>query len=144
MSETWLLLGAPGVGKSTFSYHLKQHCSHFSQFSVRLYTEQLLQKDCELGKFLRENHIVKPKSYMPNEVVEQIFGDFLRNIHRSDFLLIEGFPINRDQFEGMLRQLSSCDRKINGVLMLTDRYERILGRIKQRKVFIGDIRFRIF
>lgn len=137
MGESWLLLGAPGVGKSTFSYNLKAKCSNVKQFSVRLHTENILSKRNELGRYLIENNIVQPKKHMPNPVVELIFSDYLDSVNESDFLLIEGFPINDEQFYGMLRQLQSHNRVVDGILILEDSYEAILERIKKRRVCIA-------
>ena len=137
MSESWLLLGAPGVGKSTFSFELKNSCENVNRFSVRLHTEKILEKKNELARFLIDNQIVQPKKHMPDFVVEQIFEDFLQSVGESDFLLIEGFPINDAQFRGMMRQLKKYNRKIDGVLILEDSYDAILNRIVNRRVCIA-------
>ena len=134
MSETWLLLGAPGVGKSTFSHMLRERCTNLRQFSVRLFTACLLAGDSELGNYLREHEIVKPKVHMPDEVVEQVFAEFLKTVSDSHFLLIEGYPINHTQFLGMMRQLEGVGRGIDGVLILTDTYERIRSRVENRRI----------
>lgn len=134
MNESWLLLGAPGVGKSTFSYKLKKKCCHLKQFSVRLHTEKVLEKGNDLARYLIENQCVQPQRHMPDFVVEQIFADFLSDIGESDFLLIEGYPINDEQFRGVLHQLEVYQRKIDGVLILEDSYDEIVKRIKNRRV----------
>ena len=134
MGESWLLLGAPGVGKSTFSYNLKKQARSIKQFSVRLYTEKVLEKKNELANYLIENHIVQPKKYMPDDVVERIFADFLSTTQKTDFLLIEGYPINDEQFKGLIYQLKQYERTINGILILEDFYDDILMRIKNRQV----------
>jgi len=134
MGESWLLLGAPGVGKSTFSFELKQRVQNLKLFSVRLYTYQLLERDCPLGRYLRENNLVKPKVYMPDKIVEEIFCSFLEECLQDDFLLIEGFPTNKAQFEGMIRQLTRADRAVDGVLVLEDSLEHIQERVKKRRI----------
>ena len=134
MNESWLLLGAPGVGKSTFSFKLKNSCECVKRFSVRLHTEKIFEKNNALARYLIDNQIVQPKKHMPDFVVEQIFEDYLQSVGESDFLLIEGFPINDIQFQGMMRQLKKHNRRIEGVLILEDSYDAILERIINRRV----------
>lgn len=134
MNETWLLLGAPGVGKSTFSHSLRQRCANLQQFSVRLFTARLLEEDSELGHYLRDHEIVKPRVHMPDAVVEQIFAEFLKTVSERHFLIIEGYPINHVQFLGMLRQLANAGRRIEGILILVDAYERIRSRVESRRI----------
>ena len=122
------------MGKSTFSFELKNSCECVNRFSVRLHTEKILEKKNALARYLNDNQIVQPKKHMPDFVVEQIFEDFLQSVGESDFLLIEGFPINDAQFRGMMRQLKNYNRKIDGVLILEDSYDAILKRIVNRRV----------
>ena len=134
MGNTVILLGMPGVGKSTVLHRLKSSNVHFRQFSVRLFTMQLLQGDSELGRYLRENNIVRPKAFMPDSVVEQIFAEFLKSLDAGDFLVIEGFPINHVQFHGMKRQLDRAGRQLDRVIVLDDEPDSILARIALRRV----------
>lgn len=134
MNKTVILLGAPAVGKSTFSYRLRQQLPQMQQFSVRLFTQKLIESDTALGKYLRENNIARPKEYMPDPVVEQIFSAFLDTIAPDAFLLIEGFPINREQYYGMERQLSRVGRSVDAVFVLDDDMELIRRRHNARMV----------
>lgn len=95
---------------------------------------QLLQGDSELGRYLRENNIVRPKAFMPDSVVEQIFAEFLKSLDAGDFLVIEGFPINHVQFHGMKRQLDRAGRQLDRVIVLDDEPDSILARIALRRV----------
>lgn len=134
MNKTVILLGAPAVGKSTFSYRLRQQLPQMQQFSVRLFTQQLMESDTALGIYLRENRIARPKEYMPDQVVEQIFSAFLDAIPPDAFLLIEGFPINREQYYGMERQLGRVGRSADAVFVLNDDMEQIRRRHSTRMI----------
>lgn len=132
MSDTVIVLGMPGVGKSTILYRLRG--LHFRQFSVRLFTQQLLRGDSELGRYLRENNIVRPRAFMPDSVVERIFAEFLKGVDAEDFLVIEGFPINHAQYLGMERQLEKVGRTLDRVIVLRDETENIRVRIAKRRI----------
>ena len=137
MNKTVLLLGLPAVGKSTFSSRLKQQLPEMRQFSVRLFTQQLMKTDTPLGRYLLENNIARPKEYMPDPVVEQIFAAFLDTVAQNAFLLIEGFPINREQYYGMERQLLRVGRTLDAVFVLEDDMDLIRHRQSNRKVCLA-------
>lgn len=134
MGDTIILLGMPCVGKSTFSYSLKQKMPDIRQFSVRLFTQQLMNDKTPLGLYLMEKQLVRPKEYMPDDVVEEVFSTFLKTVSLDQFLLIEGYPINETQFFGMKRQLARVRRSVAGVFILEDNLDRIWQRLQRRKI----------
>ena len=132
--ETWLLIGAPAAGKSTFSYKLKTMSSGFKQFSVRLHIQKLINEGSELGQLIVNNKYLEKKEFIPDSIVGRIFDDFVGRITDNDFLLIEGFPINDNQFDLMVEALEKRNRKVNGMIVVEAALNVLEERIRMRKV----------
>jgi adenylate kinase family enzyme len=134
MNRTAIVLGIPGVGKSTVLYKLKGMYPKLQQFSVRLFTLQLMEGNSELGRYLRDNNIVQPGKYMPDHIVEQIFAEYMKHVLPDDLLIIEGFPVNEEQYYGMCRQFQKTNRSVDAVIVLEDDIESIQQRRKKRRI----------
>lgn len=134
MGQTWLLIGAPAAGKSTFSYNLKSRCKGIKQFSVRLHTQKLILEHDSLGQFIEKKGYIEKKEFIPDSVVGEVFDDFVKRLSDDDFLLIEGFPINNNQFRFMTDSLDYVKRKVDGIIIVQTDVNVLKERILLRKV----------
>lgn len=133
MSKTILLLGPPGVGKSTVTLLLKGAIKEkFMQFSVRCSVDRHIISGDDLGKRLKQHYY--DNALLPDDLVEEVFADFLTFVSEDSILLIEGFPISEVQYTCMLRQLQAVRRTVDQVIVLTGERETLEWRVKNRLV----------
>lgn len=132
--KTILLLGPPGAGKSTLSFRMRKEWENMKQFSVRVYGKKILEMNNSLSKLLKEDAKNNKNMYMPDWLVLEIFANFLLSINPDDFLVIEGFPINREQNQGMLAKLNKISRKIDGIIILDEAEEVLFKRVGARRI----------
>lgn len=127
-----ILLGAPGSGKSSVLCELREKGIPVNSFSIRVYTQMLQKRNDKLAEEI--NRVAIPNKLMPIEVVEKILNVFLEQVKKEDFLVFEGFPINREQADLAKKVLLNGNRDIDAVIYLKAEKNVTEKRILQRKV----------
>lgn len=130
-APTVVIIGPPGVGKSTVSRALHE-LAQFRAFAVRLHYEAQLRARTALALRIRDA-LTAGARMIPDALVVDLFTDFIAGMPNTDPLLLEGFPINRAQARGAARVLASCGRRLDCLVHLDgDEWvlrQRVLARV---------------
>ena len=121
-----ILLGPPGSGKGTQSYHLAKKFSlnHLSTGDIlrsEIVSGSKLGK--EASRFMNEGNLV------PDEVIIEMVSQKLSVI---DSVLLDGFPRTLNQAKALDKELLNLSKTINHVLYFDVPSEELIQRLSQR------------
>lgn len=124
-----VFLGAPGAGKGT---QAERACRDHGL--VHLSTGDLLRAAVEAGtpSGVDAKGSMDKGELVPDEVV---FGVLFEKLDEGiDAFLLDGFPRNQAQAEGLDERLGQAGKPLDGVIELDVPYQVIVGRITGRRV----------
>ncbi len=133
MTDIYLLLGAPGSGKTTqgaiLSEHLKlQHISWGKLLRSKRFKEQFPK---EYSQIINESLNNKTKSTLIAEAIEDKLRRFLLR-QKSGGIVIDGFPRRKVEADRMIEIVKRYNLKIKAVIKINTSLEPIIYRLKNR------------
>lgn len=147
MKKVFLLIGAPGSGKTTdASIVAKRHSDHIVHYSTGDMLREEVAKESELGKTI-ESFIAKG-ALVPLDIILDTIMVSIKNAP-ADVVLIDGYPRSVEQmieFDKILKE----EEEISLVSVIevnvseeTAR-ERVVGRIAESEVVRADDSMEVF
>ena len=121
-----VVVGAPGVGKGTYSEMLSEK-HKIPQISTGEILRNEIKRETEIGKKVKE--IMNAGGFAPDEMVIQIVRNRLEEDDCKNGFLLDGFPRTVPQAES-LEKFKKIDRVLNFVASI----ETIMGRLSGRRV----------
>lgn len=126
-----IMLGAPGAGKGTIATEMtkKYNLPHVS--TGDLFRENI-KKETELGK-LAKSYIEKG-ALVPNEVTINMLLDRISKDDCKNGFILDGFPRNEAQANGLKDALAKKNDKIDLVILVEADDDKIIKRLAGRRV----------
>ena len=126
-----VLLGPPGAGKGTLSEYLveKYDCAHISTGDI---FREHRQKQTDFGKLLAS--YMDKGLFVPDEIVLEIIGDYLKNKVGKRSFIFDGFPRSVAQAEALEKLLAEMEINLDGVVNLEVDTDLLVNRLVQRRV----------
>ena len=126
-----IMLGAPGAGKGTIATEMtkKYNLPHVS--TGDLFRENI-KKETELGK-LAKSYIEKG-ALVPDEVTINMLLDRISKDDCKNGFILDGFPRNEAQANGLKDALSKKNDKIDLVILVEADDDKIIKRLAGRRV----------
>lgn len=126
-----IMLGVPGAGKGTISkeLHEKYNLPHISTGDI---FRENIKNNTELGK-LTKSYIDTGK-LVPDDVTINIVVDRLKREDCKDGFILDGFPRNIIQADGLKKALSDNNKKIDVVILVDGDIDKIIKRLSGRRV----------
>jgi len=126
-----LLLGAPGVGKSTHSAKITNHFS-IPAIATGDILRDNLKRETELGKKAKE--FIEAGELVPDELVIALIKDRFTEDDTKNGYLLDGFPRTIAQAEELDDYLAQEGSGLDYVLYLNAPKEILVNRIAGRRV----------
>ena len=126
-----IMLGAPGAGKGTISTRLneKYKIPHISTGDI---FRENIKNGTELGK-LAKSYIDSGK-LVPDEVTTNLIINRIENDDCRDGYILDGFPRNLAQADGLKNALLEKSKKIDYVIYIYADEDKIVDRLSGRRV----------
>ena len=126
-----IMLGAPGAGKGTISTRLneKYKIPHISTGDI---FRENIKNGTELGK-LAKSYIDRGK-LVPDEVTTNLIINRIENDDCRDGYILDGFPRNLAQADGLKNALLEKSKKIDYVIYIYADEDKIVDRLSGRRV----------
>ena len=126
-----IMLGAPGAGKGTLATEIKKKYNLPHVSTGDLFRENI-KNETELGK-LAKSYIEKG-ALVPDEVtINMLLSRIDKDDCKNGFIL-DGFPRNLNQADGLKEALKNKNSKINLVILVEASDEKIIKRLAGRRV----------
>ena len=126
-----IMLGAPGAGKGTIASQMKERYNlpHISTGDI---FRKNIKNNTELGK-LAKSYIDKGE-LVPDDVTINMTIDKLSEDDCKDGFILDGFPRNIKQAEGLDEVFNNSGRKIDLVILVDATDKQISDRLSGRRV----------
>ena len=126
-----IMLGAPGAGKGTISTRLneKYKLPHISTGDI---FRENIKNETELGK-LAKNYIDNGQ-LVPDSITINLISDRLDKNDCQNGYILDGFPRNIIQAEGLRQSLSEKSKNIDYVIYIYADEDKIIDRLSGRRV----------
>jgi len=124
-----ILLGPPGAGKGTQAKLLEEKLG-LKQLSSGDMLRAAVSRGTAVGQ--------KAKSYMdagklvPNQVVVDVVFESIDALSSSNGIILDGFPRTVEQAEALDKKLAEKNARIDGVIVIKVRDEKLVERIAGR------------
>lgn len=116
LTDTYILLGSAGSGKSTQAELLKSSL-HLAHIDIGSELRAVAAHDTKLGQ--RVNEIINVKhEFVPDDVVFAVLVDAVRSVPETVGLLIDGIPRRESQIQKVLDVLEESSRTLNKVIFI--------------------------
>ncbi len=122
-----IILGPPGSGKGTQSQFLKEQYKLKHLSTGDLFRDEIM-KQSSIGK--KAQAYVDKGQYVPDEIINQIISNTLKNI-KHDFIL-DGYPRTISQAKWLDKVLASLKETISVILYLDINEETVIKRLSSR------------
>jgi adenylate kinase len=129
-SDTYILLGSAGSGKSTQAELLKSSL-HLAHIDIGAELRAVAAHDTALGRQVNEYINIKHE-FAPDSVVFSVLVDAVHSVPASVGLLIDGIPRRESQIKKVLELLKETGRDLNKVIFLDVPEEISVERISRR------------
>ena len=129
-----ILLGPPGSGKGTQAERLKSNFG-IPHISTGDMLREALRDGTELG--LKAAGFMRSGKLVPDELVVEMVGERLSRDDCSEGFILDGFPRNIPQTEGLEKLLGGSEEAIGCVISLDVDEDIIVDRISSRRVCEG-------
>ena len=126
-----IMLGAPGAGKGTLASEMTKKYSLPHVSTGDLFRENI-KHETELGK-LAKSYIEKG-ALVPDEVTINMLLDRIQKDDCKKGFILDGFPRNEAQADGLKEALSKKGDKIDLVILVEAEDEKIVKRLAGRRV----------
>ena len=126
-----IMLGAPGAGKGTISTRLNENFNlpHISTGDI---FRENIKNETELGK-LAKSYIDSGK-LVPDEVTTNLILNRIEKDDCKNGYILDGFPRNLVQAEGLEKSLLNNSKKIDYVIYVFADENKIVDRLTGRRV----------
>ncbi len=147
MKKLFLIIGAPGSGKTTDAELIAKRDKNITHYSTGDMFRAEVASGSERGKLI-ESYISKGNLVPIDIVIKTIIGAIKKA--PTDIILIDGYPRSKEQMEELDKILSNDDevRLINVIQVVVSEEvakERILGREREDdSVEVFNNRMRVF
>lgn len=130
LTDTYILLGSAGSGKSTQAELLKSSL-HLAHIDIGSELRAVAAHDTKLGQ--RVNEIINVKhEFVPDDVVFAVLVDAVRSVPETVGLLIDGIPRRESQIQKVLDVLEESSRTLNKVIFIDVPAAVSVDRISKR------------
>lgn len=129
-TDTYILLGSAGSGKSTQAELLKSSL-HLVHIDIGSELRAVAAHDTDLGRRVNEFINVKHE-FAPDDVVFAVLVDAVRSVPESVGLLIDGIPRRESQIQKVLDVLKESGRTLNSVIFIDVPATVSVDRISKR------------
>ncbi len=130
--QTFIFLGAPGVGKGTMAEAICAD-SGLLQLSTGQVLRDEIAKGTDLGNTVKE--CVEKGEYAPDKIVVQIVANYIKdNMETAKGVILDGFPRTLNQAECLSTTLGELELDLTGTILLEAGEETILGRLTGRRM----------
>jgi len=126
-----ILLGPPGSGKGTQAEKLRSHFG-IPHISTGDMLREALRDGTELG--LKAASFMRSGKLVPDELVVEMVGERLGRGDCSGGFILDGFPRNIPQAEGLEELLEGSGEAIDSVISLDVPEDVIVDRLSSRRV----------
>lgn len=126
-----VFLGAPGAGKGTQSKKITEKAG-IPQLSTGDMLRAAVKEGTEVGQ--KADEFIKSGSLVPDEVMVGIIKDRLAADDCKKGFILDGFPRTIAQAEALDKMLSELDIKLDTVLFLGIKQEKLVDRLVGRRV----------
>ncbi|MCR8696150.1 MULTISPECIES: adenylate kinase [Campylobacter] len=132
MKKLFLIIGAPGSGKTTDASIIAKNDTKFSHYSTGDLLRAEVASGSDLGRLI--DSFISKGNLVPLDVVVNTIISAIKSSH-TDYILIDGYPRSVEQMMELDKVLSnSSDVKLSGVIEVDVSEqvarERVLGRAR--------------
>lgn len=132
MKKLFLIIGAPGSGKTTDASIIAKNDAKFSHYSTGDLLRAEVASGSDLGRLI--DSFISKGNLVPLDVVVNTIISAIKSSH-TDYILIDGYPRSVEQMMELDKVLSnSNDVKLSGVIEVDVSEqvarERVLGRAR--------------
>ncbi len=132
MKKLFLIIGAPGSGKTTDASMIAANDDKFAHYSTGDLLRAEVASGSELGKLI--DSFISKGNLVPLEVVVNTIISAIRSSDKN-YILIDGYPRSEEQMRELDRVLASqSEVKLDGVIEVDVSEEvarnRVLGRAR--------------
>ncbi|KAL8433528.1 hypothetical protein ACSSS7_003819 [Eimeria intestinalis] len=127
----YVFIGAPGSGKGTQSFNLRQsHC--YCHISTGDMLRDAVAAGTELGK--KAKGIMAAGQLVPDDLVLDLLAERIRSPECSRGFILDGYPRNDSQATALQKLLASQKQKLDGVIFFDTPEETLIQRVSGRRV----------
>lgn len=146
MIKLFLIIGAPGSGKTTDANLISKKHKNMIHYSTGDMLREEVKKDSELGKKIN-SFIVKGNLVPLKIIIDTII--FAIHQHKDSVILIDGYPRSVEQMRALYQILKTeKDIKLSSVIEVrvteTTARNRVIGRISEANTTREDDNIAIF
>lgn len=126
-----IMLGAPGAGKGTIASQMKERYNlpHISTGDI---FRENIKNNTELGKMAKS--YIDKGALVPDEVTTDITVDRISKDDCKDGFILDGFPRNFNQAQGLDEAFTKLGKKIDLVILVDATDKQITERLSGRRV----------
>ena len=126
-----ILFGPPGAGKGTQAKYLVKKLNSF-QISTGDMLRNEIQNDTEIGKMIIND--MNEGKFISDEIVNKLIKNVVQDPQKKNKLIFDGYPRSLSQAKNLDILLEHSKQKIDFIFFLNVDKEKIITRIKKRKV----------
>lgn len=124
-----VLVGPPGAGKGTQARRIADKYGIPQLSTGDMFREKIASGD-ELGKKIKD--IVESGNLVPSEITIQMIVDRIKEPDCANGFLLDGFPRNVEQAEGLEKALAEAGKSLDAVVQLDVNDDELVERISGR------------
>lgn len=127
----YVFIGAPGCGKGTQSFNLRQsHC--YCHLSTGDMLRDAVAAGTELGKKAKD--IIAAGQLVPDDLVLSLLDERMRQPECARGFILDGYPRNEQQAIALQKLLESQKQKLDGVIYFDTPEETLIKRVSGRRI----------
>ena len=126
-----ILFGPPGAGKGTQAKHLVNKLNNF-QISTGDILRDEIKNNTDIGKKII--NVMKEGMFVSDDIVNQLLEKQVFDPKKKNKLIFDGYPRSINQAKNLNLLLNNSNQKIDFIFFLNVNKERIIKRIKKRKI----------